>query len=143
VERRKQDYAGKTDQLKPNQKDSTDLFAWLIQDIVNKLNNFPNLNQENKQIINSPKFKDELFKFIVLEGIDFVMNLENPPFDPTFPILIKSQETPEDLLGVVLLQSMANINFANSLTKGFVTAYMAKCMQLKIEIDPYISTLTN
>jgi hypothetical protein len=122
---------------------TADLFAWLITDIVNKLNSFPNLSKENKQIINSPQFKDQLFKFIVMEGIDFVMNLEKPPFDPTFPILLQAQETPEDLLAVVLLQAMANMNFANYLAKGFVTAYMAKCLEFKIEIDAYMASLTN
>lgn len=122
---------------------TSDLFAWLISDIINKLNSLPNLNQENKQIINSPKFKDQLFKFIIMEGIDFVMNLENPPFDPTFPLVLQAQETPEDLLAVVLLQSMADMNFSNYLAKGFITAYMAKCLEFKIEIDAYMASLTN
>jgi hypothetical protein len=78
-----------------------------------------------------------------MEGIDFVMNLENPPFDPTFPILLQAQETPEDLLATVLLQAMANINFSNYLAKGFVTAYMTKCLEFKIEIDAYMASLTN
>jgi hypothetical protein len=116
-----------------------DIFSLCVQDIIDKLNQNP-LNQENREIVGSEDFADNLYKQIFMEGMDYVMSHPDRSYDDEFERAVSACEDLEQLLQRLIPETKKNQQFCQQLFQGICLIYIKLCQKFRLEPDPRLTS---